>query len=83
MSYTLTQKEYSNLKRRLTTVRNRAAKETAKERKINALKEVVDECRYATRIFESKGYPDAWSTWERAREDAELAIRRLEAGLPV
>lgn len=63
--YTLTQKEFSNLKRRLTI---------AKKKGPDA---VVAECRHAFRIFEQKGFPDSWADWERAGHDAEFERCRI------
>jgi len=62
--YTLTQKEFSNLKGRLTRAKN--SKDPDK---------VIAEVSRAMYIFECKGYPDSWSDWERAREDARLEKR--------
>ena len=61
--YTLSQKEYTLLKSRLTRAKN--TKDPHK---------VIAECNRALRIFEQKGYPDSWSNWERARDDAKFAI---------
>ena len=65
MSYTLTQKEYSNLKSRLT-------------RAINSKdpKKIIDAANYADVIFESKGFPDDWSRWQRAKDDAQFLLSR-------
>lgn len=59
--YTLTQKEYSNLKRRLTI-----AIKSGKSDKI------IAEVDRAMDIFMDKGYPDDWSHWQRAWDDAIL-----------
>ena len=59
MEYELTQREYVNLKRRLTRVLNEKDS-----------KKIVAECRRAFHIFESKGFPDDWSKWQRAIDDA-------------
>ena len=59
MEYKLTQREYVNLKRRLTIVLNEKNSE-----------KIVAECRRAFHIFDSKGFPDDWSRWQRAMDDA-------------
>lgn len=59
MDYQLTQREYCNLKRRLTRVLNE-----------NSNEKIVYECKRAFAIFESKGFPDDWSRWQRALDDA-------------
>lgn len=62
--YTLTQREYSNLKRLLTIARKRGTDAT------------IAECRHAMAVFAEKGYPDSWSNWERAYSDALLQQNR-------
>jgi hypothetical protein len=61
--YTLTQKEYSNLKRRLTIAKKRGPEA------------VVAECSHAFEIFNDKGWPDEWYSWEIAMNDARVSIR--------
>jgi len=76
MSYTLTQADYSRLKSSLTrrlTPFNKATRHS-KER-ILAAKQLRQEVNRAMSIFEKKGYPDQWSNWERAGEDADFEIR--------
>lgn len=70
-TYTLTQKEYSNLKRRLTTLENRAKRVES----ITNYKAIIRECDHAFEVFESKGFPDNWSRWRRASDDAYFAIQ--------
>lgn len=70
MPYTLTQKEYVNLKRRLTRAKN--SEDPAK---------IIDEVLYAQAIFEEKGYPDSHFDWERAYDDAQIMLRRQAMGL--
>lgn len=62
--YTLTRRDYTNLKSRLTRAINRGDQQ-----------KIIDECNHAERIFEEKGYPDNWMRWQRAKEDAEYQIR--------
>lgn len=64
MAYELTQREYCSLKRRLTVAIN--SKDASK---------ISAECRKAFAVFEAKGYPDDWSRWQRAMDDANLASR--------
>lgn len=64
--YTLSKKEYSNLKRRLT-----------KAEKLGNPTKILEEVEHAFRIFEEKGYPDDWTRWERAQSDAEILQHRL------
>lgn len=66
MAYTLTQKEFVNLKSRLTRVVN--GKDNDK---------IIAEVDRALAIFEEKGYPDSWSNWERAKDDATFAKQRV------
>ncbi len=87
MSYTLTQKEFSTLKRRLTTRQNKWKKAEAllraksHDRDLQAdvvfhAKQLKAEAEYALNIFAEKGYPDAWHRWENAKDDAAFAIQR-------
>lgn len=62
--YTLSKAEYTNLKSRLTRAIN------SKDHK-----RIVDECDRAFAIFDDKGYPDDWSRWQRAKEDASFQVR--------
>ncbi len=68
MRYSLTQAEYKTLKSNLTRAINSKNNDN-----------IIKTCNEAMTIFETKGYPDSWSNWERAKEDAEAAKRR-EAG---
>ena len=65
MAYTLTQAEFVRLKSRLTRVVN--SKDNDK---------IIAECNRANAIFEEKGFPDNWSDWQRAKDDAEFAKGR-------
>lgn len=60
---TLTQKEFVNLKRRLTIAKSKGHQA------------VIREVSYAMNVFAEKGYPDDWRKWAVAKDDAELAIR--------
>jgi len=71
-TYTLTQKEYSALKGRLTRAKN--SKDPRK---------IISEVDYAIGIFEAKGYPDAWMNWQRAKEDAEFDRIRQSHGIQI
>lgn len=63
-NYTLTQREFSALKSKLTKAINSGDHER------------VIACRNeAFAIFERKGYPDDWARWERAADDARFALR--------
>ncbi len=66
-NYTLTQAEFTALKSRLTRVVN-AAKRTGDHQA------VVDEAQRAQAVFAEKGWPDDWARWQRAEEDARLAL---------
>lgn len=66
--YTLTQREYTNLKSRLTRARN-----TKDPDKI--LKEVL----HAEAIFRERGWPDSWANWEVAKQDALIKKQYGEA----
>jgi len=37
---------------------------------------IIDECINALEIFMATGYPDDWSRWRRALDDAIFAARR-------
>jgi len=65
MEYTLTQQEFRNLKSALTRVVN--SKDNDK---------IIAECDRAMKIFNQKGWPDNWSNWERAKQDAVFANQR-------
>ena len=62
MSYTLTQQEFRTLKSRLTRAKKKGPEA------------VIAECDRALAIFEDKGYPDRWNDWQRAKEDAQMAL---------
>ena len=62
MAYELTQKEYRSLKTKLTKALNEKSTE-----------KIIVECRKALSIFEEKGFPDDWSRWQRAMDDAVFA----------
>lgn len=64
MAYTLTQQEYRSLKSKLTRATNSGD-----------LDKIERTCAEAFAIFDAKGYPDDWSRWERARNDARFAAR--------
>ena len=93
MSYTLSQKTYSNLKRRLTTHENRLKKAISANRGVGgpppkelseavvkAAGGVIKECHHAKAIFDEQGYPDSHSRWDRAEEDASNAYERARRG---
>jgi len=61
MDYTLTKSDLSRLKSKLTRAKN--SKDPEK---------VLAACEEAFAIFEEKGYPDNWHTWNIAREDAQF-----------
>ena len=71
----ITQAEYSNLKRRLTTAQNKVKNAPEGDKKKAAAQAVVAEAERAEGIFNTKGHPDDWSRWERAKEDAQMVIR--------
>lgn len=70
--YTLTQREFSTLKMTLTKAQRRFQREETRD---NALK-LRETASDALKIFHEKGYPDAWSRWQRAYEDAEYYLLR-------
>jgi hypothetical protein len=78
MTRYLSNDEYRRAKSALTRATNRLKKtETA-----DAARSVIE---LVTRQFDEwdrtgTAYPDAWSRWERARDDAEWQLRRLEWG---
>lgn len=38
---------------------------------------IIEVCTKALDEFEDNGYPDSWHNWQRALEDAQLEIRRM------
>lgn len=75
-NYTLTQEDYSRLKRRLTTRRNAFTKAQTAVTKAVAAKNLKAEAEYGLRQFEKLGFPDSHHDWTRALEDAEFYISR-------
>lgn len=86
-TYTLTQNEFSTLKGRLTRRINlvRQCEQALQgfERDSRLRQELVSsalklqaEVRRAESIFEAKGWPDAWSNWERANADSIFIVQR-------
>ena len=63
MPYTLSKKELTNLKR----ARTRAEKTGDPEK-------IIAEVNRAFGIFDEKGWPDNWSDWQRAKNDAEMKL---------
>lgn len=62
--YTLTQTEFTSLKRKLTIAKKKGPQA------------VIKACDEALAIFVQKGYPDSWSDWERAHDDAQFELNR-------
>lgn len=58
------QKEYRRQKTLLTRAVN--AKEP---------KKIIDVCTNAFVVFDRIGWPDDWTRWQRAKEDAEWTVR--------
>lgn len=75
-NYTLTKMEFSNLKRRLTAAQNKLKNARLAGGYLDietAADKVIAEVDKANGVFESKGFPDDWSRWERAKDDARAA----------
>lgn len=92
MSYTLTQREFTTLKKRLTRRINLMRKcQTAvqvaeynsqlRQELVSAALKLQAECTHADVIFNSKGWPDAWSDWQRANDDASFIVQRWGASI--
>lgn len=92
MSYTLTQKEFSTLKSRLTRCINVVKRceqnlnEAEYDRKlrqalVSAALKLRNEVTHAKNIFDDKGWPDAWHRWEIAHDDAVSIMQRCGAAL--
>lgn len=64
MSYTLDAATYRRLKSNLTRAVNS-----------KRLDRIESACAEAFETFEREGYPDDWSRWQRARDDAQFAAR--------
>jgi len=67
--YTLTQAELTKLRAALTRAKN--SKDPQK---------VIRTCNAALARFEQVGYPDCWSNWQRAKDDAEFELQRSRPG---
>ena len=65
MAYTLTKRELTTLKARLT----RAKRSGDPKQVITVVNDAFD-------VFDDKGYPDCWHTFNIAREDARLDLER-------
>jgi hypothetical protein len=88
MTYTLTQSELSTLKRRLTrrinlvrrceqALRGFERDSRLRQELASAALKLQAEVRHAESIFASKGWPDVWSDWSRAYDDAICVTQRL------
>lgn len=65
IDYATAQREFPKLKAALT-----------RAKKSGDHKRVIAECEKAMQRFDAWGaWPDDWRLWERAKEDAEMAIR--------
>lgn len=40
--------------------------------KLGSNQDIIDEVERAYKIFEKEGWPDCWSDWQRAADDAEF-----------
>ena len=65
VNYDAMKKEYPKLKAALTRAKN--SKDP---------KKIIATVDLAFARFEEIGYPDAWSTWENAKRDAEWELQR-------
>jgi len=61
----LSQREFSTLKSRLTRAKN--SNDPAK---------VIAEVKHFATVLEGRVYPDNWSMWQRAADDAYLTAQR-------
>jgi hypothetical protein len=59
MDYTLTSRQLRSLKTQLT-----------KAIKSGDAWKIISTCNEAMAIFAQKGFPDCWSNWQRAKDDA-------------
>jgi hypothetical protein len=83
------QAEYRRLKTRLTAKKNKFDAALAAGRAgrmidggdtlIAAARALITECDHANVVFYEAGYPDDWTNWERAKNDAEMHLRRMGA----
>ena len=69
--YILTQRELTALRSALTRAQKKDPVAT------------IAACEKAYRVFESKGYPDCWSNWQRAFDDASETITRETGRYPI
>jgi len=63
--YQLTKGEYRGAKSRLT-----------RAQKTNNPETILKVAKKCLALFEEKGYPDDWSNWQRAADDASFAMQR-------
>ncbi len=56
---------------------SRDGRSDAAEAIIAAARALIEETKDALSRFEQTGYPDDWSRWERAKDDAQTALGRL------
>jgi hypothetical protein len=82
--YTLTPAEYRSCKAQLTRALNRTKAhprepQTATDRATmrEDWQRVAGVAAACLATFERKGYPDDWSRWQRAADDAQAALVRL------
>ena len=68
----LPKSEYRRLKMRLTKAINRHNREQT----LDSARALEREARYGLNSFEDHYYPDDWSRWQRAEEDAIWWLRR-------
>jgi hypothetical protein len=54
----------------------------ADDPRIPIYKAILTETAYAFRIFAEQGYPDAWSRWQRAADDAAWQLGRYYPDRP-
>ena len=66
--YQLTPQEYKGLKSKLTRAINSGNQD-----------KIIQTVEAALARFEQVGFPDDWSRWERAKQDAEFAKQRQGA----
>lgn len=80
--YILTEAHLTRLRTALTRAQKVGPVNT-REARVRAATRTINACETAYRVFEAKGYPDTWSNWQRAFDDAADVITRETGKFPI
>ena len=86
----LNQAEYRRMKGRLTRLENQLRKtgltgmvaNDADDPRVPILHAIIAEAKYAQEQFSHIGWPDDWSRWPRAEDDARFTLGSAFVGVP-